>query len=109
MTPRTRITRRAALLGLAAPAMLSAVPPARAAGDIYVRAGANFTPVTIAVTPFAGEDASARIGAIVTNDMAHSVFLTPLNPTSFPEGVGNPDAAPNMDAWKTVNAQFVVT
>ncbi len=89
-------------LGLAASA-------ARAAGDVYVHAGANFTPVTIAVTPLAGDDGATKIGAVVVNDFAHSVFLTPLNPQSFPENVANPDAPPNVDAWKTVNAQFVLT
>jgi TolB protein len=82
---------------------------ARAAGDVYVHAGANFTPVTVAVTPLAGDDGATKIGAVVVNDFAHSVFLLPLNPQSFPENVANPDARPNVDAWKTVNAQFVLT
>jgi TolB protein len=82
---------------------------ARAAGDVYVHAGANFTPVTVAVTPLAGDDGATKIGAVIVNDFAHSVFLLPLNPTSFPENVANPDARPNVDAWKTVNAQFVLT
>jgi TolB protein len=86
-----------------------AFAPARAADDIYVHPGANFTPVTIAVTPLAGDGAETKIGAIVTNDLAHSVFLQPLNPTSFPENIANPDVRPNVDAWKTVNAQFVLT
>jgi len=82
---------------------------ARAAGDVYVHAGANFTPVTIAVTPLAGEEGAGAIGAVVVNDFAHSVFLTPLDPQSFPEKGANPDARPNVDAWKTINAQFVLT
>ena len=52
---------------------------------------------------------SARIGAVIANDMAHSIFLSPLNPSTFPEKTADPDAAPNLDAWKTVNAQFVLT
>jgi TolB protein len=63
--------------------------------------------VIIAVTPFAGD--SAKIGAVVANDMAHSIFLSPINPSTFPEKPANPDAAPNLDVWKTVNAQFVLT
>ncbi len=82
---------------------------AEAAGDVYVHAGANFTPVTIAVTPFAGDETGSKLGAVLVNDFAHSIFLTPLNPTSFPENITNPDARPNIDAWKTVNAQFVLT
>ena len=34
--------------------------PRTPTGDIYVHAGANFKPVTIAVTPFAGEDAGDK-------------------------------------------------
>ena len=101
------LTRRSLLACAAAAPLAVTLRPARAAGDVYVRAGANFTPVNIAVTPFAGDD--AKIGAVTTNDFAHSVFLTPINPTSFPEAVTNPDARPNVDAWKTINAQFVLT
>jgi len=82
---------------------------ASAADDIYVHAGANFTPVTIAVTPLAGDQGATLLSAIITNDFAHSVFLQPLNSTSFPEQVVDPQARPIIDAWKTVNAQFVVT
>ena len=83
--------------------------PAGAAGDIYVHASANFKPVTIAVTPFASEQAGDKISAVVTSDFARSIFLLPLNPASFPETISDPDVRPNMDAWKTVNAQFVLT
>jgi TolB protein len=93
---------------IGAPFALS-LTPARAANDIYVHAGQNFTPVSIAVTPLAGDGAETKIGAILTNDLAHSVFLQPLNPTTFPETIANPDVRPNVEAWKTVNAQFVLT
>jgi TolB protein len=83
--------------------------PAQAAGDVFVHAGGNFTPTTIAVTPFQGDDGATKVGAVLVNDFAHSVFLSPVNSTTFPENVTNPDARPNIDAWKTVNAQFVLT
>jgi TolB protein len=92
-----------------AAALALSTAPAFAAGDIFVRAGANFKPVTIAVTPFPGDDGATKIGAVVANDFAHSIFLSPINPTTFPEAIANPDVKPNMDAWKTVDAQFVVT
>ena len=106
MTKNNILSRLAAAilaLGLALPAS------ARAEGDIYVHAGSNFKPVTIAVTPLAGDVAAIKLSAIVTNDFARSVFLQPIEQTSFPEQVADPDARPNFDAWKTVNAQFVVT
>ncbi len=101
------LTRRSLIAGAAATPFALALKPAFAAGDIIVRAGANFTPVSIAVTPFVGDE--AKIAAVTTNDFAHSIFLSPINPTTFPETVTNPDARPNLDAWKTVNAQFVLT
>jgi TolB protein len=103
------VSRRSALSTFAFGLFALAAPPARAAGDIYVHAGANFKPVTIAVTPFTGEDAGQKISAVVAADFARSIFLLPVNPTSFPETIANPDAAPNVDAWKTANAQFVLT
>jgi TolB protein len=82
---------------------------AHAQNDIVVRTGTNFKPVTIAVTPLVGDDAQTKLSAIVGNDFAHSVFLQPLDPASFPEQIANPDVRPNIDAWKTINAQFVLT
>jgi len=99
------ITRRGFLGG----ALALTAAPAFAAGDIYVRAGANFTPVSIAVTPFLGDEGEANVGATLANDLARSVFLSPLNPSTFPERIANPDVRPNIDAWKTINAQFVLT
>src|SRR5579863_2158778 len=101
------LTRRSLLAAAASAPFALALRPARAAGDIVVHAGANFTPINIAVTPFAGDD--AKIGDVTVNDFAHSIFLSPLNATAFPEAISNPDARPNLDAWKTINAQFVVT
>ncbi len=90
------------LLGL-----FAATAPALADSDVYVRPGGEFKPVTIAVTSFAGD--SSKIGSVIANDMAHSIFLSPLNPATFPEKSADPDARPDLDAWKTVNAQFVLT
>ncbi len=103
------VSRRWALAGLALGLAALGGAPANAEGDIYVHAGANFKPVTIAVTPFAGEEAGDKISGVVAADFARSIFLLPVNPTSFPESIADPDAAPNMDAWKNANAQFVLT
>ena len=84
-------------------------PAGAETGDVYVRAGANFKPVTIAVTPFIGDESGEKIGGVVGNDFARSIFLAPVIPTTFPETIANPDVRPNIDAWKTVNAQFVLT
>ena len=107
----TLLHTAARLLALAALTLLPAVlaPAVAAPGDVYVRAGQNFKPVSIAVTPFAGDEGPDRIGGVVANDFARSIFLLPLNPASFPETVTNPDQRPNVDAWKSASAQFVLT
>ncbi len=75
---------------------------------LEIRPGA-FKPVTIAVANFAGDPPAGGVTSVINNDFKRSVFLSPLDPKSFAETVGNPDQPPQFDAWKTVNAQFVVT
>ena len=103
------VSRRHALAALAFGLAALADAPAIAEGDIYVHAGANFKPVTIAVTPFAGEEGGDKISGVVASDFARSIFLLPLNPANFPEKIANPDAPPDMEAWKRSAAQFVLT
>src|ERR1700727_92723 len=103
------VSRRGALSAFAFGLAVIVGAPAMADGDIYVHAGANFKPVTIAVTPFAGEQAGDKISSVIAADFARSIFLLPLNSASFPETIANPDTSPNLDAWKTAAAQFVLT
>ncbi len=95
------------IVGLVLGLVMAWSAPAGAASDVYVRAGGPFKPASIAVTPLLGD--AAKVGAVIANDMARSIFLAPINPSTFPEKPANPDVAPNLDAWKTVNAQFVLT
>ena len=72
--------------------------------------GGSFNPVQIAVTNFAGDaQQGPALTNIVINNFKRSVYLAPIDPASFTERPTNPDAAPNWDAWKMINAQFVVT
>ena len=104
------VVRFSVLAALAVPPLaLATVTASPATGDVYVHAGANFKPVSIAVTPFLGDDGQDKIGAVAGADFARSIFLLPVNPLSFPETVTNPDARPNIEAWKNANAQFVLT
>ncbi len=74
-----------------------------------VRKG-EFKPISIAVTPFAGDAAAgAQATSIITNNFSRSAFLAPIDPKTFTEQIANPDVAPNMDSWRALNAQFVVT
>ena len=103
-------TRRQAAGLLTAGLIGATAPRAAFAQSSYldIRRGSNFTPIPIAVTNFAGEQGPA-LSSIVTNNFARSVFLQPLEPRSFPQQIANPDQAPQMDAWRMINAQFVVT
>jgi TolB protein len=106
------LTRRSAshlLLGLAGSAPLMT---GRALGqDRYldVKPGGQFKPVAVAVTTFGGEANGALLTSVITNNFRRSVFLVPVDAKSFPEQGGGGGQPPQMDAWKTVNAQFVVT
>ncbi len=74
-----------------------------------VRRG-EFKPVSIAVTAFAGDPAAgAQATSIITNNFSRSAFLAPIDPKTFTEQISNPDVAPNMESWRALNAQFVVT
>ena len=83
------LSRRAFLSGAAA---LAAAPRAFAAGDIYVHAGANFTPVTIAVTPLAGDVGETKIGAIARQRSRPFDVPAAARSANFPEAIANPDA-----------------
>ena len=111
---QTRLTRRAALGALttfAGAAATTVGPRLSVAQDRYldIKPGSSFRPVTIAVTAFSGDGSEGgKASGIITNDFKRSVFLSPVDPSSFPET--NVDAdLPNLAAWKSTNAQFVLT
>ena len=45
----------------------------------------------------------------MTNNFRRSVYLAPVDSRSFSEKITNPDQPPQWDAWRTINAQYVVT
>jgi TolB protein len=93
------------LYGLAFP------PVAEAQQDRYLNVhGGEFKPIPIAVTTFNGDAGSGtQLSGIITNNFKRSVVLMPLDPKTFVDTIGNPDQAPQMDSWRIINAQFVVT
>ena len=109
-TTSLALTRRQAAGLLTGGLIGAAMPHAALAQTSYldIRRGGNFTPITIAVTNFAGDQGPA-LSSIITANFSRSVFLQPLEPRSFPQQIANPDQAPQMDAWRMINAQFVVT
>jgi TolB protein len=107
------LTRRQAASLLSTGLLSSAVAPFGGAANaqssyLDIRRGSNFTPIPIAVTNFAGEQ-GAMLTSVVTNNFKRSVFLQPLDSKTFVEHIANPDQAPQMDQWRMLNAQFVVT
>jgi TolB protein len=105
-------TRRSAtglILGMGMATGLAPNRPALAQERyLDVRPGSQFKPVSVAVTNFAGESGVLQT-SIITNNFRRSVFLVPVDPKSFVEHIANPDQPPQMDSWRMVNAQFVVT
>jgi TolB protein len=106
------LTRRRALTLAGSLAALPLAAPARAQEkyiDLTIRGG-QFRPVSVAVTPFVGEAEGAnRVSQIIAGNFRRSVFLTPVDPKSFPEQIANPDQPPRLDLWRAAAAQFVVT
>ena len=102
------LTRRQ-MTALLAAAPIPALPlgPALAQSALEIKRGSGFQPIPIAVTNFGG-DGGAQATQIITNNFRRSVFLKPIDPATFVEKATNPEA-PQIDQWKMVNAQFVVT
>ena len=104
------ILSRRALIGSSLAAF--AALPARAQQDkiIEIRPGSNFKPINIAVTSFGGDpDVGPKLSSVITNNFRRSVYLAPLDSKTFAEQIADPSLPPNLDAWKIINAQFVVT
>ena len=104
----TFLTRRqAAALLAAAPIASTPLGPVLAQANLDIKRGSGFQPILIAITNFGG-DGGAAATQIITNNFRRSVFLKPVDPATFVEKTTNPEA-PQIDQWKMVNAQFVVT
>ncbi|MDB5572154.1 MAG: tolB [Hyphomicrobiales bacterium] len=104
----TRRTFGLSMAGLAATPLLGrdAVAQPR---ELDIRGG-SFRPVNIAVTNFVGDaQQGPALASVVTNNFRRSVFLQPLDSKTFVETISNPDQPPNMDSWRMINAQYVVT
>ncbi|HEY8578672.1 MAG TPA: Tol-Pal system beta propeller repeat protein TolB [Beijerinckiaceae bacterium] len=105
------LSRRAAGLSLAGFAAAPLIGAARAQGprELDIRGG-SFNPVNIAVTNFVGDaQQGPALSGVIVNNFRRSVYLAPLDPKTFAEQVTNPDQPPNMDSWRMINAQYVVT
>jgi TolB protein len=103
-------TRRSATGLLLGGALAPALPLRAQERYLDVRPGGQFKPIMIAVTHFGGDpDAGRALSDVITNNFSRSVFLQPIEPKTFVDRTTSPDQPPQMDAWRVVNAQFVVT
>ncbi|WP_224703469.1 Tol-Pal system beta propeller repeat protein TolB [Devosia aquimaris] len=106
----TLITRRNALkMGLAGGALLAGSSLAMAQLRIVVE-GANFQPLPIAIPDFASSDPAfgKEIAEIVRNDLRRSGLFLPLDPASLPVQVGDVNATPDFNTWRTANVDALV-
>ena len=109
-TEMTLVNRRTALkLGLAGGALLATAPMTLAQLRIVVE-GANFQPLPIAIPDFASSDANfgREIAEIVRNNLRRSGLFLPLDPASLPVRVGDVNASPDFNIWRTANVDALV-
>jgi TolB protein len=101
----TRLLTRRAAVGLVAGAALAPFAPARA-GRVIDLKGGGFQPINIAVAAFVGDEAARSVTSIATNNFKRSVFLRPVDASV---GAGGSPDQPDLEVYKTVNAQYVLT
>ncbi len=100
-------TRRRALQLMAATAAAPILPAS--AGRLIELKGGAFQPINVAVAPFVGDESARLATSVIVNNFKRSVFLNPINSSSLGPNAAPPDAVPNLDAFRALNAQFVVT
>jgi len=61
------------------------------------------------VTNFVGDEAARTVTSVINNNFKRSVFLKPVDASSVGGATVNPDQTPNLDVYKAINAQFVLT
>src|ERR1700709_2594995 len=106
------LSRREALIGGAAAGLL--LPQlSRAQTRLDITQG-NVAPRPVAIPNFvAGPPSDGEIGVgvaqVITNNLKRSGLFAPIDQAAFIEKISNPDAAPQFQSWKTINAQALVT
>jgi TolB protein len=98
------ITRRSALLGLAA---FSISAPAYARLQLEGTLGVGFKPMRIAVMDFDGGPVGQQISAVIAADLKRSGLFEPITREQFPETVGF-NSTPRFAAWSSLGVQAVI-
>src|SRR6201988_508517 len=73
----------------------------------------DFAPLPIAIPNFgAGTPADGEVGVgvtqVITNNLKRSGLFAPIDPAAYIEKTINIDAPPNLNNWKSINAQALV-
>ena len=68
---------------------------------------ARTDPIPIAIPALGGDQLGQEIAGVVTNDLAHSGLFRPISQQAFIQGPEG--ATPNLDNWKAIGAQALVT
>ncbi|MBH0239368.1 Tol-Pal system beta propeller repeat protein TolB [Methylobrevis albus] len=111
-SPASRLFARAVAVAVAVVAFAALMVPARAEITIDI-SGGNFEPLPIAIPNFAGSGAEAQLGAqiagVIAADLKRSGLFNTLDQASFVERNVDPNALPNFQNWRVINAQALVT
>jgi len=100
-------TRRRALELMAAAAATPILPAS--AGRLIELKGGAFQPTNVAVAPFVGDESARLATSVIVNNFKRSVFLNPIDSSSLGPSAAPPDAVPNLEAFRRLSAQYVVT
>jgi TolB protein len=107
-TFRTMALAVVAALGAA----LATLSPANAEITININGG-NVQPLPIAIPNLVGSGETAALGqqiaGVVGADLGRSGLFQVLNPASFVDRIVDPNAMPNFQNWRAINAQALVS
>jgi TolB protein len=110
MALRFDSARETVVAVLAALCLCLLLGPAQAATGVVT--GGKINPLPIAIVPFltgdGAGDAAQTIDTVITNDLAHSGYFSPLPPESFIEKISSFDQSPNFVSWRQVQAKALV-
>jgi TolB protein len=109
-----RFNRRTVIAGLGAGSLISGSGYAHAQDTGGGLSGtvrdANLRPRPIAVAPFSGDDPKLAqdISRIIEADLESSGLFQPLDPRTFIEKIGDLNATPRFNDWKSIGAEALV-
>ncbi|WP_249729493.1 MULTISPECIES: Tol-Pal system beta propeller repeat protein TolB [unclassified Chelatococcus] len=100
---------RGVAIGAAAFIASAVVQPARAEITITLDR-ANFQPLPVAITDFAGDgDLGAKIAGVISANLRRCGYFVPLDRQNMPPSMAGFDAVPQFQQWQALNVQGLVT